>query len=172
MTPRSTPLIFALTLALITASSPVSAATSSSSSAADTASCPAPNTLECNLGYRPTCVDGEWQCKKRSSGNGKAPVLTSLEPSRVFTGKPVTIIGSGFAKTNNVIHIGDFVILNVYSTNGKNITFRVPRIITPACLFERPACDLGVTKLEKGTYELRVESERKLSEPLTLKILK
>jgi hypothetical protein len=160
----------AITLAILFSSSPVLAASSSSSSG-DASSC-GPNPLECILGYRPLCSGGQWKCVKRSGGTGTAPVLTTLLPNHAKFGKRVTIIGSGFTKKDNIIHIGDNVIRGAFSTNGKSITFIVPRLIKPACIFDKPPCKYGVVRLEQGAHQLSVETEGKTSEPLTLTIVK
>lgn len=158
---------FCIALVLVVPLLPVSAASTSSSSSS-ASNCKEPKILDCMLGYRPKCVSGKWKCLKRSGGTGKAPVLTAIKPDHAWFGKDVVIFGTGFAKKNNFIHIGDYTIPHVGSANGKSLTFRIPRIIKPACLFKKPTCEYGVAKLDKGMYNLSVETEGKVSEPMTL----
>lgn len=62
-----------------------------------------------------------------------APRISRLSPRFGNQGTEVTIKGSKFASTGNIVNFGDQKISNLSSSDSKTIVFKVPRIITPSC---------------------------------------
>lgn len=135
------------------------------------------NTVLCAKDRVPSCIEGKWRCVKGSAvsstaSSAVAPMtIKSFLPKYARIGKRVTLQGEGFAKNGNVVHIGDYVVRDVFSADGKTMTFLLPRIIKPACLYERPSCEIGLIRLEPGTYEVYVEKEGRKSNTMEMKVL-
>ncbi len=91
------------------------------------------------------------------------PVVTRLEPSSGWAGTAypirVTIHGSGFMETGNVVVFGPVRIPDRPSTNGgTQIVFSVPKVVPSSG-------EVPPMVLRPGEYEVRVTNAIGTSEP-------
>jgi len=99
---------------------------------------------------------------------GSAPVITRLEPSSGRAGEDypidLTIYGSGFEETGNVVNLGSLRIPGLPSTNdGTEITLVVPKL--------RPATgEVAPFVLLPGEYPVTVTTRHGTSEPLVFRL--
>ena len=105
-------------------------------------------------------------CRTAAPGG---PLLTSVAPTQLSIGggaaPTVTVRGHGFDKLNTV-HFGKLRIPDVPSLNDSTMQFAVP--IDDTFLPDRgPA---PVQALAGGTYEVRVQTARGTSNPLTISL--
>jgi len=122
-----------------------------------------PNPALCAAGRRASCIEGKWRCVKGSMAVSSAATSISIKgfnPKFARIGKRLTITGEGFARNGNVVHIGENMVRDVYSADGKTMTFLLPRLIKPACLYEKPMCDIGIVTMEPGTYDVYIDVEK------------
>ena len=95
---------------------------------------------------------------------GSGPVITRLEPSSGRAGEDypidLTIYGSGFEETGNVVNLGSLRIPGLASTNdGTEITLVVPKL--------RPGTgEVAPFVLLPGEYPVTVTTRHGTSEPL------
>ena len=78
----------------------------------------------------------------------ETPVITSVTPSSAKVGDIVTIIGSGFTPSSNVIYAGEMTFTNVPSVNGTTLTFVMQSLIPPDDLIITPEADEELLKSE------------------------
>ncbi|OGG79946.1 hypothetical protein A3A39_01000 [Candidatus Kaiserbacteria bacterium RIFCSPLOWO2_01_FULL_54_13] len=94
-----------------------------------------------------------------STGGGSGPLnLNSLAPMQGAVGTTVTLYGSGFASTDNVVHFGIGGSRSVSSTNsGTQIAYAVPTNVS-ACDLIAPGyfCGAPVQTVTPGTYPVYV----------------
>ena len=100
------------------------------------------------------------------------PTINSIFPTSGPVGTLVTITGTGFTTTDNVINFGSGVVANTVgltssmlfnSSNGTSISFRIPASVAPACRYSTPACALALPSISLGTYGVSVTANSKTS---------
>ncbi len=98
-----------------------------------------------------------------------APVLSAIDPASSTIGAQVTLTGSGFAATGNMVLFNGLVAAsNLSSTNGA-ITFTVPRSLAPNCSKGKP-CPMFIMGITGGTYNVSVVSNGVASNQLPLTV--
>lgn len=103
------------------------------------------------------------------------PTISSLSPTSGPVGTQVTITGSGFTSTNNLIKMdngNDDYAGSFNSSNGTNITFTVPNNIGDSCLFTNSnvACAVEPTNVIPGTYSISVKNSKGVSNSKTFTV--
>ncbi len=89
----------------------------------------------------------------------QVPTMTSLSPSSGPVGTSVTLTGSGFSTTGNIVSFGNGIINNVPSTNdGKNILFNVPEYQRQECSYSNPPCLQAFFLNTQGVYAVSVRN--------------
>ncbi len=93
------------------------------------------------------------------------PAITSLTPASGTVGTAVTVIGSGFASTGNLVDFAGSQVATVNSTNGTSLSFVVPSVYPPSCT--STACSEAAVLIQPGTYSISVVSNGKTSNSLS-----
>lgn len=83
--------------------------------------------------------------------------ISVVSPTAGSIGTTVTIYGSGFSSTGNVVRFGNGAIMNLPSTNGSMITFIVPSYLAPYCP-SGYACPQYAQMVTPGTYNISVQN--------------
>ncbi|MES2953446.1 MAG: peptidoglycan-binding protein [Patescibacteria group bacterium] len=89
-------------------------------------------------------------------GYNSTPTITSLSNSSGTAGQIVTIVGSGFAPSGNIVQFGGISITDqqLSSSNGTTLSFRVPATFFPSnCSFN---CSSQL--IAPGSYDISVSS--------------
>jgi len=93
----------------------------------------------------------------------QGPLIASLSPSFGPIGTTVTITGSGFVPTGNVIEFsGNAVGDSVDSSNGTTITFMIPNSLYLLCSI-MGRCPGPIIPIRTQTYNVAVDSNSQLS---------
>lgn len=89
--------------------------------------------------------------------SGGALSLNSLSPMQGAVGTTVTLTGSGFTSTDNVVHFGIGGARNIPSSNGTQITYMIPTYIS-ACDLIAPGyfCGAPTQTVTPGVYPVYV----------------
>ncbi len=104
-----------------------------------------------------------------STNPGTTLQINSLNPTSGQIGQTVTVQGSGFDATNNIVHFGNGAAGKVSSTNnGTLLTFTVPSRIDPVCYYSNPQCMTFAAgpAVTPGTYAVSIETPRGMSNAL------
>lgn len=106
---------------------------------------------------------------KNSDCYQTTPLISSVTPSAAASGTTVTITGTGFTSTGNIVHFSIGGISNITSTNGTSLSFIVPSSIGPYCKPDQ-ACALYLQLLNAGTYSVYVENANGVSNTVSFTI--
>lgn len=89
-------------------------------------------------------------------GEVSAPILNSMAPSSGPIGTVVTITGTRFTPTGNRINFDTGVIMNIPSSDGTTLIFKVPEDRVPLCAVTEPRCLLPApyNLVKPGTYPI------------------
>src|SRR3569623_1161353 len=76
----------------------------------------------------PTYTQPAYPCgySQYSYGCTQAPTIYSVYPNAGTPGTTITIYGSGFSYRNNSVRFGNGVITNLFSNDGKTLSFVIP----------------------------------------------
>ena len=95
--------------------------------------------------------------------NVPVPAITSLSAQSAKIGDTITITGTGFTPTGNIVVIGNGVVSNSGFTSSNNtITFTVPSFLTVYCPGNQ-MCPGAVSAFISGQYSLAVRNANGLS---------
>lgn len=98
------------------------------------------------------------------------PSITAISPTAATTGTTVTVTGSGFTHTGNIVHFSIGGMSNIASTNnGTALSFTVPSSIGPYCKPDQ-VCALYMQLLNAGTYPVYVENANGVSNTVSFTI--
>jgi hypothetical protein len=93
-----------------------------------------------------------------------AQSISSLTPTNGPIGTQVTIDGSGFAATGNIVHFQSGTTDMIYearitapSQDGMHLTFTVPSNVEPLCRYQTPSCPALSLPVYDGMYIVFVE---------------
>jgi hypothetical protein len=86
-----------------------------------------------------------------------------INPSSGYAGASVTLTGSGFTPSENIVRFemndSDTAYLPNLSSNGNSITFTAPSYSSYACQYTNPACSVMNKTLSPGTYRVWVQNQ-------------
>ncbi len=91
------------------------------------------------------------------SGQISVPQLNQLSPIYGPVGSYVTVYGSGFASTGNIVYFGSGAITGVSSYDGKALSFLAPQYLSPYCA-PGMYCAQYVVNVTPGTYEVSIDN--------------
>jgi hypothetical protein len=91
------------------------------------------------------------------------PTLTSLTPAVGPVGTQVTVTGSGFTSTNNIVNFGNGIASSVSSPDGTSLSFTVPTYWLPACTLSIPACPFAQVLIVPSPYDVSVTNANGMS---------
>jgi uncharacterized repeat protein (TIGR02543 family) len=97
-----------------------------------------------------------------------APVITSLNPSSGSIGTEVTIAGSGFGSSAQVLMNGLVAESNAFIGNG-SILFAIPSSLAPNCVAGQ-ACPEFMEVVQPGTYQVAVLTNNGTSNSLNFTV--
>lgn len=89
------------------------------------------------------------------------PTITSIVPSEATIGTQVTVTGTGFAVTDNLVQIGQYYAGKADSSTGTSLTFTVPQWFGPECSFiSTPglSCASIAVPANPGEYPLTIKT--------------
>jgi hypothetical protein len=93
-----------------------------------------------------------------------AQSISSLTPSSGPVGTQVTIYGSGFAASGNIVHFRNGTTDMIYeswitasSSDGTHLSFAVPSSVNLLCVYQTPPCASPGLMVSEGTYLVFVE---------------
>jgi hypothetical protein len=96
--------------------------------------------------------------------------IYSLTPQSGTPGTTVTVSGTGFASTGNIVRLemanGASVYLPNIASNGTTLTFSVPAYSSYSCQYSTnggPICAIASTQLQPGVYRVWVENTNGVS---------
>ncbi|MBN1697458.1 MAG: IPT/TIG domain-containing protein [Spirochaetales bacterium] len=89
----------------------------------------------------------------------QAPAITSISPESGPVGTEVTITGTGFLSSGNVIYFRDALMSMLYearitasSPDGLKLLFDVPQAVNPECYYSDPPCASPSRMVSDGVY--------------------
>ncbi len=83
-----------------------------------------------------------------------APTIIKATATSSPIGKSITLTGTGFLPTGNIIRLGDGIIRNIDSKDTKTITFLVPQFVDAPCSLQTPPCPDSASVVTPGRYTL------------------
>lgn len=95
-----------------------------------------------------SCLYGGFGCP-----TGGVPTVSYLTPTSGGVGTTVTIFGTGFSASGNSVHLGNGVIANLNSPDGRSVSFTVPAQLT----------GFGTQPIAVGTYNVSVTNAQGLT---------
>jgi peptidoglycan hydrolase-like protein with peptidoglycan-binding domain len=95
-----------------------------------------------------------------------APMITKATATSSPVGKSITLTGTGFLPTGNIIRLGDGIIRNIDSKDTKTIVFTVPQFVDAPCSLLTPPCPDSASVLSPGRYTLFVANRNGTSNAL------
>lgn len=109
--------------------------------------------------------------QKIAESDKQPPAITSIAPQTAVVNYEITINGSGFAATGNIVKIGLGYVLNVASPDNSTLTFALPKEL-PLCPTAIDKCPLDVANLRvvllPGKYEVSVTNDKGTSQTQSL----
>lgn len=99
----------------------------------------------------------------------EAPTISNITPTSGSIGTTITLTGSQFALTGNVVNFGNSYIPNI-SSNGTTLSFTVPQFITQACNFANPPCPSVATPTPLGAANVTVSNQNGTSNSLNFTV--
>ncbi len=101
-----------------------------------------------------------------SALSGPPPALAQITPSSSAVNTSVTVTGSGFAPTGNVVKFGRGYIRDVSSPDGTTLRFNVPDGLDLCAPDTMGPCPGGFPEVMPGEYEVAVITNRETSNAL------
>jgi hypothetical protein len=86
-------------------------------------------------------------------------------------GTRVTIVGTGFSDSANMINFGVSAYPNVASMNG-TIVYAIPMATNPPCRNVTPPCEIATALITPGDYMLSVTTLQGTSNAVTFTVTK
>ncbi len=91
-----------------------------------------------------------------------AQTITSINPTYPRPGMSLTITGTGFTATGNVVHVATPDMsyeqrMTLACADGSTLSFTVPTSLPPACYYEPVPCGSPSTSVYDGPYMVFVE---------------
>lgn len=71
-----------------------------------------------------------YPCGYYQYGCAQAPAIYSIVPNSATPGTTITVYGSGFSDRNNSVRVGNGVITNLFSSDGKTLSFVLPTTLS------------------------------------------
>jgi hypothetical protein len=117
------------------------------------------------------CCSLAVQCSCGESQTGPtaptAPAVTAIAPSAGPVGTTVTIEGSGFSPTGNIVKFGAGYLTDLTSPDGRTLTFAVPEgldICPPSELGRNEPCAGGAyPRVQPGSHAVSVVTRTETS---------
>jgi IPT/TIG domain len=118
--------------------------------------------IGCSLALQSSC--GESQTGPTAP---TAPTITAIVPAEGPVGTTVTVEGSGFSPTGNVVKFGVGYLSDLASPDGRRLLFTVPEghnICPPSELGDREPCAGGVyPRVQPGSHAVSVVTRTETS---------
>ena len=98
------------------------------------------------------------------------PIVTHAAPNSGAVGTTVTVSGSNFDATGNIVVFGSLVVAaNVNSSDGLSLTFTIPSYVSQYCA-PGSMCPSFATLLDPGTYQLNVINSKGTSNSVSFTV--
>jgi len=98
------------------------------------------------------------------------PSITAISPVSGPVGTNVSITGTGFTSTGNMVTFGFGGIPNLNSADGKTISFKVPSSMNAGCYYSVPQCLMPAISVVPGQYQVSVKNSNGTSNALTFTV--
>jgi hypothetical protein len=105
-----------------------------------------------------------------SQATQSAPTITSLTPVSGPVGTTVTVTGSNFAPTGNIINFGIGALPGYSSSDGKTLQFNVPSTLSQNCATTVGAACPNFIQMVNGTYNVWVTNANGTSNAKTFTV--
>lgn len=105
--------------------------------------------------------------------NATKPSFVLLSPASGPVGTSITLTGTGFTSTGNIVLFGSGAIPNLTSSDGKTITFVLPTSLNYACYYSVPRCLMMLMptfSVNAGTYQVSVKNANGTSNQITFTV--
>lgn len=110
--------------------------------------------------------------KVYSPGDIQNVSISFMTPVFGPIGTQVTLTGTGFTSTDNIVYFGGGVIMNIPSFDGKTLTFTVPSVASPLCLYTSPACKVASQVITIGSkYQVKVSNANGVSNAMLFHVV-
>jgi hypothetical protein len=118
--------------------------------------------ITCSLALQCSCSDGQ-----TGPTAPTAPAITAIAPAAGPVGTTVTIEGSGFSPTGNIVKFGVGYLTDLTSPDGRTLTFAVPEgldICPPSELGRDEPCAGGAyPRVQPGSHAVSVVTRTETS---------
>ena len=104
-----------------------------------------------------------------TASGAAVPHIQSISPTSGQIGTVVTVQGTRFDSKNNTVLFGSGAIVNIPAQNG-TLTFTVPAMLDPLCIYSRPSCKLPSQPTLPGSYSVSVMTKNGTSNAVTFTV--
>jgi hypothetical protein len=99
-----------------------------------------------------------------------APKLEAISPRFGAIGTKVTLKGSGFTPTDNIVRFGYGSVVNLPSADGTTLELTVPGELCPPCVYLQ-GCKIACRVTVPGEYDVSVSNANGTSNSLKFKVI-
>lgn len=99
-----------------------------------------------------------------------APALSQIKPTSSPVGAAVTVTGSGFASTGNVVKFGKGYLRDIGSADGTTLRFSVPDGLDMCAPDGNGPCAGGYPQVMPGDYDVAVITQGATSNSITFTV--
>ncbi len=128
--------------------------------------------INSNTTYEISVLNDDRQSNKKTfsvTSKDATTKISSIYKTFGLVGDTVTVTGVGFFSTNTIL-FGSGVVTNVSSSDGTEMSFKIPTKLYPECFYSTPACTSPVSTTTPGTYEVQVSNVYGISNSKTFTV--